>query len=306
MHGPRHLDRLEGLALRTSRALPVHVEIDTGMTRGGTAPRHAASLIDRILSAPHLRLAGVMTQFADAAHDPAWCVRQMQRFDAVIGALTRPLPRDVLLHAANSWATARDASLHRSMVRVGQAWAGYLAGRDAGAPKDDASLELRPSVRWLSRVIHVHDVEAGRRVGYGGLWTATRPSRIALVPVGYGDGYPKALGEPAGHAARKQHVDRTMVGIMAKSGDTLAGFAPVVGAVNMDQITIDITDFPNVGVGNLIEVIGNEHDHPNALTTLASRANTSHYEMLCRLGPRLPRLAAHHNASPDIEVLARA
>ena len=280
VHDPADLNALcevaDGLGVR----LPLHLEIDTGMARGGLEPRLASSLVARINEHPRLRLAGVCAHFACADTDAARTAEQSARFDAWLRDEAPGIGPDTLVHEANSFGVFRDSRYHRSMVRCGLALLGYLTEELRG-PAESRLLRLagalRPCVRWVSRVVHVKDLPAGTAVGYGSTWVARRRTRLALVPVGYADGYPLALSNGA------------RVGV-AIDGQPRA-LAPVVGRVSMDQITVDVTDLPAdlVGVGTPIELVSPEPGAPNALPELARAAGTITHELLCRLSPRLPR-----------------
>jgi alanine racemase len=222
---------------------------------------------------------------------------------------------------ANSCATFRGRRFHGNMVRIGQSLLGYLhegasspapgggggrvpeagGGGAAPVPADDpfefagAAMELRPVVRWTSSIVHVKEVPAGFPVGYGQTWRAKRPTRIALVPVGYADGYPRSLSSTGVVTLTARHWDRTG----AASGG--AGSAPVsasaskaaavIGRVSMDQITIDVTDVPEPWrrLGAEVELVSPSREAPNHFPRLAGAAGTITHELLCRLGPRVER-----------------
>lgn len=260
--------------------LTVHLEIDTGMSRGGSAPRDALDLAARISEHPRLALGGVFNHFACADSDPDFTRRQSDLFSRWLADARRFLPRHCLIHEANSCAALRSSAYHRSMVRVGLALFGYAAS-DFADPENfdfrDEAARLTPAVRWISHVVQIKRIDSGTTVGYASTWRSQRPTRLALVPVGYADGYPIALS------------NRAKVGL-----DTSAGaraYPPVVGRVSMDQLMIDITDIPerDVRIGTTIEVIGADPDAPNHLPTLAAQAAMISHELLLRLSPRLPR-----------------
>lgn len=285
-HDASNLQAIVQIADTLGIALPVHLEIDTGMSRGGAPLRDASGLVARINEHPRLRLAGVFTHYASADSDPELTETQTRRFRDWLDAESPNIPEDCLIHQANTFATFREPSTHARMVRVGLALLGFA--HEEFAEPDTFSLahharELQPCLRWASNIVHVKIIPSGTPVGYGATWTSQRPSRIGLVPVGYADGYPLALSStPHYHPAR--------VGIVIDS--RIRAFAPVVGRVSMDQITIDLTDLPaeDVGVGTEVELISREKNAPNSLPTLANRADSISHELLCRLSPRIPRL----------------
>ncbi len=274
---PRQLAIAAELAAAVERPVPVHVEVDTGMARAGCEPREAARLVADALADPRLRLAGVGTHMADA--DDEVTVRgQAAVFRAVLDGLP-PLPPDCRLHLANTRTALRVPALAADLVRCGQGWAGL------GAHGLDPAPPLRGILRWTSRIVHVRRIEAGQGVGYGRRWQAGRPGRLGLVPVGYADGLPRTLG---GETDRL----RLRVGLGEAPDGGPLGWAPVVGAVSMDQVTIDLTDVPagiDVGPGAPVEVLGPDPAAPNHVLAVAAAAGTTHHELLARIGPRVRR-----------------
>lgn len=290
VHDPGQLEALRLGARRLGVEIPVHLELDTGMSRGGCTIEVFPRLLRRIGECTALRLAGVFTHFANAERDVAATDRQMDQLDRLLARDAALVPPDCLIHAANSSATLRDRRYHKSLVRVGLAWAGYVNERLNGSAIHGAH-DLRPILTWQSSIVGVKSIAAGTPVGYGSTWTATRRTRIGLVPVGYADGYPIGVG--AGAARSKP----ARVGVIVGDGDRAQPqYAPVIGSVNMDQITIDLTDCtaddaagPQIGIGTTVELISPEPSAPNYLFELARTAGTIPHELLCRLNPRIRR-----------------
>ncbi len=296
LHAPEQMVSLADLAARLGLVLPVHLEVDTGMSRGGCSIDEAPAIVHRITDpalASWLRLAGLYTHFADTkAANPAYMNRQAARFEAVVDHIKGVLPHDCLIHAANSVATLRAKRFHKSMVRVGQAWAGYgVDGLDEGEFLR-LGRQLRPVVSWTSRIVHVKTIELGTPVGYRCTWTAKHRSRIGLVPVGHADGYPTGLG------TTDTKPGPACVGIVIDEPSTSTNarhYVPVIGAVNMDQITIDLTDIgpPDSGasgrvvVGTEVELISTDPSAPNHLPTLALSAGIVPHVLLAGLSSRL-------------------
>jgi len=260
----------------------VHLEIDTGMSRGGCRPDAAPELVRRINESRWLRLVGVATHFAKAKTDARFTARQLAAFDRALTRCAKLLPDDCIVHVANTCATIRARRYHKRMVRFGQAWAGLGAESLPDGPLRRLAAGLKPIVTWRSELVQVKTIEAGTPVGYGARWTASRKTRLGLVPVGYADGYPTGL------AATDQDDRPPCAGI--EHGGAWH-FGRVIGHVNMDQIVIDITGAPpDVGVGATVELIGTDPEAPNHLVALARTAGTVPHELLCRLSPRVPRI----------------
>jgi alanine racemase len=221
-----------------------------------------------------------------------------------------------VVHAANTAATLRSHNLHGTMLRIGQGLYGYGGDgwREADQPEYAAAAEkLEPAVRWLSRIVHVQEVPAGWPVGYDRTWVTQRPSRIAIVPVGYADGYPRALSNRGVVRLTGLEWDRprTMGPLEERPDPGVAGkYARVVGRVSMDQITIDVTDSPAdlCRVGMEVEVVGADKDGPNHLPLIGTLSNSITHELLCRISPHLERVyVASHDRVVDegIEPLAK-
>ncbi|MHC5002043.1 MAG: alanine racemase [Planctomycetota bacterium] len=302
VHDEEHLETITALAERFGARLPVHVVVDVGMSRGGCPPDEAAIVMRRIAERHRLVLAGVATHFPSADADPALTEAQLEEFEALLESERDVMPAGCLVHAANTFATFRHRRFHKSMVRVGLAWAGYGAEMMRGA--SDGDLErLRPVVRWSSRIIHVKSIPTGAGVGYGHRWSADRPSRLGVVPVGYADGYPAALTGPSG-AEPPAHVG---VHVGGAAGETTR-YAPVVGAVSMDQITVDLTDLEAQlpegveppGVGTVVELVSPDPSAPNHLARVAAAAGMVPHVLLCGLGAQVPR--RHVAASAAVHV----
>lgn len=290
VHGTDHLERLIQIAEKFGATAPVHLEIDTGMSRGGAAAAEVGALLRTIAAHRRLRLAGVFTHFASAETDLEATDAQLAQFDAILREHHELIPGDCLVHCANTYATLRGSRFHRRMVRLGLAWAGFGLESIEGGEILTEGEELRPAVTWSSRIVHVKSIAKGTAVGYNGTWIAPRDSRIALIPVGYADGYPMFCGERNDDGATT--VGAQVGVILETSRGVRRAFAPVVGAVNMDQITIDVTDLPAsaVGIGTEVELISPDALAPNHAPKLAAMAETIPHEMLTRLNPRVRRM----------------
>jgi alanine racemase len=301
VHDGRHLDDLVGLTRRFGVAIPVHLEVDTGMSRGGCRIEEAPALLQRIATTPRLELAGIFTHFARADRDVAFTDRQMAVFDKLVAEHRALLGSQTIVHAANSIATIRHRRYHKAMVRIGMAWAGYgpewiTRGRVITEARD-----LRSAVRWTSQIVQVKTIEAGTPVGYGSTWTAKRRSVVATVPVGYADGYPLELTSTD---ARSRPASVRVLGEGGATGSGLAtAFAPTIGAVNMDQITLDLTDLwhgtiePDWSqrrghecVGTTVELIGRDPEAANHPSNLARTLGIVTHVLLSHLSPRLRRV----------------
>ena len=294
VHDEAHLDDLIAVAERFGAAIPVHLEVDTGMSRGGCDAEGAPALIERIRRHPRLQLAGLYTHFAHAESDLEFTDRQFRQFNEIVDHANEFIPEDCLIHCASTFATLRAQRYHRSMIRIGLAWAGYGLEMIEGGEIIIEGEKLQPAVVWKSHLVQVRRVPKGRTIGYSATWTAPRDTVMGVVPVGYADGYPMNLGASDTKLARNTPGGMVRLRVETGGGTELCD-APVVGAVNMDQITIDLTDAvarfgrDAVDVGSTIELISDDRAAPNHLPALAERGGTFAHEMLCRLNPRLKR-----------------
>ena len=307
VHDANHLEDLIRIADRFGVRIPLHMEVDTGMSRGGCSVAEAPRLLERISRHDRLVLAGLFTHFANAEADAAFTDHQLARFDRVQSDCGHLIPPTCRIHVANSSATLRSGRYHKSMVRIGMAWAGYGLEWLQGGEVILEGQDLQPAVTWESRIIQIKTIEPGTPVGYGSRWTAKRRSHIALVPTGYAHGYPMSLG------ATDDRPAAGMVRILPDACDETGHcFAPVVGAVNMDQITLDVTDLVQsqssanrVGVDTPVELITADAMAPNHLPALAKAAGTIPHEIMCRLSPRIRR-SYHVTAALTHTLPARA
>jgi len=292
---------LEAEAKAQQRPLRVHLKVDTGMGRAGASLASTKSLAPRITASPWLLLEGLMPHFA-SADDPdqdAFTLRQIDRFEAVRQDLEKAGIRPRWIHACNSAGLARFPQAHGTMVRAGLGLLGYAV--------HDDSLPQRPALRLVTRVISIKEVPAGEAVGYGRTYQAEAgPRRLALVAVGYGDGYPWALSNR---------------GWMSIHGQP----CPVAGRVSMDVTSLDVTDLKlgtthsastrlasdlesetqlgsrdlvgdgvegserEVRPGDEVTVFGPADDEPSLLD-LAELAGTIPYELLTRISARVRRI----------------
>lgn len=257
------LDSAEALdeeARRRGRPVDVHLKVDTGMGRLGVPTGEWDAFLDRLADFGGLRVVGLASHFASAEADPTFTLEQGRRFRFALESARNHGWNPELLHCSNSAAALMFPELRFNMVRPGLALYGV-------PPAPGLPVELRPVMRVLTRVLYVKNVPAGSGVSYGRRWTAPRPTRLATLPVGYADGYPRALSNRAEVVVR---------GVRC----------PVRGSVCMDMVMVDVTEVPDpVRPGDEVELLG---DHVPA-AELAERAGTIAYEILTCFSHRVPR-----------------
>ena len=248
-----------------------HLKVDTGMGRLGVQAAELGVFLDEATKFQSLRLDGVMTHFA-SADDPDQeevTGQQMSTFDHAVEMVRARGFTPRWVHEANSAAAHAGARTRGNLVRLG----GVLYGlwRDVTNPAIPP-LDWRPVMSLHSRVTYLKIVPGGSRLGYGGTFMTRRESRIATLPIGYGDGLRRALS------------NRGHVLVRGKP-------APIVGRISMDLALVDVTDIPGVVVGNDVVIIGRDGDSQVTAEEIAALAGTISYEVTCGISDRVPRIA---------------
>jgi alanine racemase len=248
--------------------VPYHLKVDTGMGRLGT--RAKPEEIVRAVQIAPAPLEGVMTHFASAAnYESDQTDEQLRRFRQVIDCLRSAGICPKYVHASATIPIAyRRKEAWGTLVRPGHAIYGYVSpARNAPRP----ALNVSPALTWRVTILEVKDVEAGALIGYGGIYRAPRPMRIAVLAAGYADGIPHRLG------------NRGQVIVKGK-------LAPIVGAVSMDLTTIDVTDCPPVQPGDSVILLGSEGGVSITAQQMARWAGTISYAVLCGIHARVKRV----------------
>jgi alanine racemase len=256
--------RLAARARAAGRVVSLHVKVDTGMNRLGVAPGDAPALLRALGEIDGVTVEGLLTHFCNAESvEGRETTRQLGLFADLVRALGVAKLRPRWVHAANSAATLSAPSARFDLVRPGIALYGIHP-----APALRSRAQLRPVMRFVTRIIALRKVAPGGTVGYGATFVAARPTVIATLPVGYADGYPRALSNRASMGVRGRRV-------------------PIAGRVCMDQVMIDVTDVPAVELDDEVELWGPEI----SVEEVAATADTIPYELLTRVAARVPRVA---------------
>ncbi|WP_237073363.1 alanine racemase [Prosthecochloris sp. GSB1] len=252
----------ESIAGAENKQLRVHVKVDTGMGRLGSAPANALQLLRAVDESPSLLLAGVYTHFAQSTLADTFAQNQLDSFKHVCAEFEHHAGRRVCKHAANSGAILGRTDSFLDMVRPGIMLYGYTP--DEHTP---CHTGLRPVMQLQARVIFVKEVPAGTTVSYNRTWTAPSKRLIATISAGYADGYHRALSNRAAVVIRGKRYRQA-------------------GTVTMDQIMVDLGNDSDVRVGDPAVLFG--WDGPSA-ADLAKEAGTISYELLCAVSPRVVR-----------------
>jgi alanine racemase len=256
------LERLSTAA--RGREVGVHVKVDTGMHRVGVYPPEATrAFVERVIVSG-MRLEALWTHLASSAEDEKTTLLQLERFLATVEDVREAGIEPAILHTANSAAAILYPETHLDLVRTGIAMYGLEP-----APGVGADLDLRPALTWRSQVARIARLPLGERVSYGHRYRLDHPATIATVPVGYADGYPHLLSSRADVVIRGQRCR-------------------VAGSVTMDQLIVDCGDVP-VEPGDDVILIGRSGDACVTVEELARMAETIGYEIVTRIGARVPR-----------------
>ncbi|MBD2296247.1 alanine racemase [Anabaena sphaerica FACHB-251] len=255
-------------AIKYNSPIPVHIKLDTGMSRLGTNWQQAGDFVQLVQGLPHLDIASIYSHLATAdSHDPAIMQEQHRRFEEAIAQIKARGIKIPSLHLANSAATLADPSLHYDMVRAGLAIYGLYP-----APHLQHKVKLQPVLQLKARVTHVKTIAAGTGVSYGHKFIAPREMRLAVVGIGYADGVPRSLSNQMQVLLRGQRVQQ-------------------IGTITMDQIMLDVSSIPDVQEGETVTLLGEQGSEKITADDWANQLNTISWEILCGFKHRLPRVA---------------
>ena len=273
VYTPEQARALAETAQRMGRKAYVQLKLETGMNRIGFAPDEASlSEIAKISSMEGLMIRGIFTHYARADEaDRKAAYRQKEIFDTFTEKLEAAGVHPAYRHTANSAAIMEMPDTYLGELPAGEKWiarAGImLYGLYPSGEMDRTLNELKPVMTLKSHLVHIKTVPAGTPIGYGGSFVTTRETRVATVPVGYGDGYPRHLSG---------------IGCMVVRGKR----APILGRVCMDQTMIDITDIPEAQLMDEAELFGKQLP----IDELSELSGTIHYEIVCQLTDRVRRI----------------
>ena len=252
------------------RSYDIHVKIDTGMGRLGVRWPEAREFARALKRSSNLNVTGIMSHFA-SADDPGqdeFTAKQIERFEESVRTFEDEGFTPTIVDIANSPGSIRRPDARERMVRLGGALYGLI---DDIVPSADEQPELKPVLSLVSRIAFIKDVPAGVGLGYGQTFHTSRDSRIALVPIGYADGYPRGESN-------------------SQNAIINGCLTPVVGRVSMDWTILDVTDCPGVKKGAEVTFIGQDGDHEIRASALARTIGTIGYEITCGISPRVPRI----------------
>ncbi|MGQ9850313.1 MAG: alanine racemase [Aggregatilineaceae bacterium] len=261
------VEAVSTLARRLGRIIPVHIKVDTGMGRFGVLPDEVLPFVARVSALSGVRIEGLFTHFAVAdLADKEYTWHQFRVFQRVRVELEAAQYQIPVYHVANSAAMLDLPEMHLDAVRVGIALYGLPPSGEVAT-----TVPLRPALSLKSHVARVRTLPAGSSISYGRTYITQRDTPVALVPVGYGDGYHRVLS------------NRGMVLINGRR-------APIVGRICMDQFVVDISQVGPVELNSEVVLIGRQGDECITAQEVATWAETINYEIVTGLSPRVPRL----------------
>lgn len=262
-------ERMEEAAAKMNKKIMVHAKIDTGLSRlGFQVTEEAADEIARISKMPHIIMEGIFTHFAKSdARDKTMANQQLEAFAKMKQMLEERQVEIPMIHCSNSAAIIDMPEANMDVVRAGISLYGMW-------PSDEVKKEninLAPVMSLKSCIVFLKELEKGRVISYGATYETSKKQRIATIPIGYGDGYPRSLS------------NKGYVLIHGKK-------APICGRICMDQFMVDVTDIPEAKEGDIVTLVGKDHGAEITMEEIGDLSGRFNYEFACDLGKRIPRV----------------
>jgi alanine racemase len=278
IHRCEHLALFNAAAAKArKRHVTIHLKLDTGMNRLGLAPEDMDCFANQLTKCKHLELNGTFTHLASSevltgAPTGRQTAQQLERFQKAIERLRKLGVSPGILHIANSAAIAARPETWADMVRPGALLYGYHPGFDPMEKRFEfeTKLALRPVLSLRARLINVRSVVTGASVGYNASWVAKRPSRVGVLAAGYGDGIHRSMGNRGAVAVRGY-------------------LAPIIGIVSMDVVMLDVTDVPDVAIGDIATVYGTDGDRVYPANVVARSIGTVTSDLISGISRRVQR-----------------
>jgi alanine racemase len=271
---PWQIEALETAASSGNIRQAVHLKVDTGMGRLGVSLDELPAMLKALGAAPHLVLEGLSTHLASSEIMDAPSVAEQERRFEEAQRMVRQAGFDpTLVHMANTSALISRRETWNNMVRPGVALYGYyLPFQRAGREVSGGTLRLpvKPVLTWKTRILSMRKFAADQALGYGGTYVTKAPAQVAVLPVGYADGYNRQLSN-RGRVIVRDH------------------YAPIIGSISMDLTLVDVTGIPGIAVGDEVILLGSSDGLIVDALEHARLANSSPYEILCNISKRVPR-----------------
>lgn len=274
------VEELVAAAAKVGQKAKVHIKVDTGMGRIGITPdEEGLEFVRFLMGHPELEVEGIFTHFAKSdEEDKTSAYNQLALFQNFIDRIQTELGLTIpVKHCSNSAAILEMPQANMDMVRAGITTYGLYPSEEVS--KD--IVPLRAAMSLYSHIVYCKTIHAGQSVSYGGLFTAQKDTRVATIPVGYGDGYPRSLS------------GKGYVLIRGKK-------APILGRVCMDQFMVDISEIPGVMEGDKVTLLGMDGTERITAEELGELSGRFNYEFVCDLGKRIPRVYIQHGEITEV------
>lgn len=255
-------------AERIQKNVVVHLKIDSGMGRIGARNKEDAFMLCQTLTSDFIHIEGIYTHFAEAENvkDPSYTKKQYKRFMAIVDDLKNHGLNFDITHCCNTAAALTYPEYHLDMIRTGISLFGYHP--DETMTK---TIDLKPIMKIVTHAAFIKEVEAGESIGYGRSFITQKPSKIATILLGYADGIPREL-------SNRWHL--------SMNDDE----APIIGRICMDQLMVDVTNLEGFNKDDELVYIGDPAEGYPSIYTMADMTDSFHYEILCGIGKRIPRV----------------
>ncbi len=272
-------EELSEVAARLGITAKIHIKVDTGMNRLGVSCNAAGlQLVSNIAKLPYVEIAGILTHYAKADEaDKTAAKVQLEKFRNFVEDLEKMNIHIPCKHIANSAGAMEMDNTGFNRARLGIAMYGLYPSNEV----DKEKVKLKPVMELTSHVVNVHDLRAGESVGYGGTFTAERDMRIAVISIGYADGYPRAMSNRGRVIIRGQ-------------------YANILGRVCMDQIMVDVTHIPEVAVFDEAVLVGSRQGKTITVEEIADNSMSFNYEFVCGISRRVPRIYVRNGEVVDV------
>ena len=267
------LDQAEALseaAKKAGKILQIHIKVDTGMSRIGIQPEQSGiEFVKEVSKMEHLKIEGIFTHFARADEiDKTAAKEQLRRFQQFVMRVEEQCQIEIpVKHCSNSAGIIELKEANMDAVRAGVTIYGMWPSNEV----QQNIVSLRSALSLYSHIVYIKELEPGRAISYGGTYVVKKKMRVATIPVGYGDGYPRGLS------------NKGYVLIHGKK-------APVLGRICMDQFMVDVTEIPEAVEGDLVTLIGENETQKITIEELGDLSGRFNYELACDLGKRIPRV----------------
>ena len=262
---------------KAGHKLPVHIEVDTGMGRGGTMHTEALKFVLAVSRLSRITIEGIFSHFASSEKITPYNEKQWRNFADLLAEIKNRGIHVPFCHMDNSGAILNYPEFKLNMVRPGIMTYGIYP-----APENESKAKLSPVMSFKTSVVLLKKFPAGYGIGYNSTFVTSKPTRIATIPVGYGDGYAFILSNQGEALIRGRR-------------------APIIGRVSMDMCTVDVTHIPDCTVGDEVVLLGRQGSQYISANEIAAKAQTISYEVLCALGKRAPRVFLQKGKKEAVE-----